>query len=218
MPTFPRIHALILALAFILAPLSAFAAINASQTMVLQTGGTERARLNTEGIIATRVSATYISVTYIEVPTPTGNNQPATKSYVDTAVAAAAASRPTYMGITSATYAGTLGGGTLTGVTRGNMLCAANYAGSRMLLSSDIPRTNFSTPIASSGWFHCDVNTYDSGARCAAYAFFQPGTNCNTSNIDWNAPSSEYGLILLSTHAVSRVLCNVTYPIHCVKD
>lgn len=199
-----------------LLPAASFAAINASQTMVLQTGGTERARLNTEGIIAIRVSATYISVTYIEVPTPTGNNQPATKSYVDTAVAAGGSGRPTYMGTTSSTYVG----GSIGSMMNANNVCNANYSGSRMMLISDLFKLNYSgATISTEGWTTCDKMTMDSNPRCAG-VFALSSPNCqsgSTGSTLWSSTSG-YAVTITTGEVWKQTICSTSFPIHCVKD
>lgn len=210
-----------LTLCFTLTPLSPFAAINASQTMVLQTAGTERARLNTLGFETNRISTTYISATYIQIPNPTANNQAVTKQYVDTAIAAggggSCTTRPTYMGRTPSSYNGILGGGSLSTFQKGNTLCAATFPGSRMLLSSEVARTDFTTPIESSAWIHCDAVTYNgSSLRCASFPDVLSGyVNCENWTETWSA---RYGITLGTNYLATGVGCNATFPIHCVKD
>lgn len=207
-----------------LLPAASHAAINASQTLVIQSGGTERARINTNGIETSRVSATYISATYIQVPTPTSNNQAATKAYVDTAVAASGSGRPTYMGVTGTSYNGALGGGSIVGVQKGNILCNAAFAGSRMLATSEIHRTDFTTPIASTAWIHCDIAGTNSAGRpiCMTYPdiSFTTAQNCSSSSgvLWYETASGEYGLSMSSTHTVAKAGCQTAIPIHCVKD
>lgn len=221
-----RVLAILLPFFSLLVPLSSFAAINASQTMVIQTGATERARINTNGIETTRVSATYISTTLVQASgTPTANNHLATKAYVDAAVAAAGGGRPTYMGATGSSYDGSLGGGTIMGVQRGNALCNAAYSGSRMLLSSDIAKTDFTTPISVSlGWVHCDIlNGSGTSYECNGFTNvpFAATPNCKSSSTteSWDTNSATpYGMSLSNVHRTYRTTCNTLIPIHCVKD
>ena len=201
-----------------------FAAINASQTMVIQTGAAERARINTNGLETTRVSATYISTTLIQASgTPTAGNHLTTKAYVDTAIAAASGGRPKYMGVTGSSYNGALGGGSIVGVQKGNNLCNAAFAGSRMLFTSDIARTDFTTPVATTAWVHCDM--VDVGGKCITYfnvSLGSGGVNCSSGvsvAAHWTETSAgRNGHSLTSTHSVDAAPCQTAIPIHCVKD
>ena len=190
-----------------LVPSLSHAAINASQTLILQTGGIERARINTLGFETNRVSTTYISATYIQIPNPTANNQPATKAYVDAAVAAGGcSSRPTYLGISSASSKGGLGG-----ILALNSLCTATYPNSRAMQVSDIIKADYSTTsLTTEAWINCDIM---GGSNC--YGGGGGETNCT----GWtSAVSTQRGATVKTSGAMGNKFCDTSYPVHCVKD
>lgn len=161
----------------------------------------------------------------IKAATPVANDDLTTKAYVDTAIAAAAGGRPKYMGATSTSYNGTLGGSAAYyGLQRGHALCNAQYPGSRMMLNEDIAKTDFTTPITvTTGWVHCSTYMGDRNYyQCNGFPIVDFGTSANCSNNGtgiWGyAYSSVYGMTYSNTHTPARSGCDNSYPIHCVKD
>lgn len=161
----------------------------------------------------------------IKAATPVATNDVATKAYVDTAIAAASGGRPKYMGATSTSYNGTLGGTTPAGIQRGHAKCDAQYPGSRMMLSEDIAKTDFTTPVAVTGWVHCTSFMGDSNYQnCDGFygVSLKNNGNCHTGSPgrDWNFSDAGdvNGMTFSSTHIADEARCSTSLPIHCVKD
>ena len=169
---------------------------------------------------STAIHGNMVADGTIKAATPVANNDLTTKAYVDTAIAAAGSSRPKYMGATGSTYLGTLGGGTTIGAEKGNILCNATFPGSRMLMSSDITRADYTIPVTTTGWFHCDDIFKDNGKYiCSAYAEIPSSANCISGSRAWNsAGSNDTALTLGSNHTMGTSYCHMYLPIHCVKD
>ena len=148
---------------------------------------------------------------------PTANDQAANKAYVDTAVAAAAGGKITYLGTTPTVYYGDLGG-----IRGANKKCELAFGtGARMMRILDI-RTFTSDVTWGGGWvdsvctgmnasgytsFICDGQALGAGI---AYAHCNEWTNSG-------GITGFYTQISGVTTSVGSLACNNTMPIHCVK-
>ena len=156
---------------------------------------------------------------------PTANDQAANKAYVDTAVAAAGGGGVTYLGATTTTYTGNLGG-----VVGANNKCVSQFGtGARMMRLHEVELINPTLTLAA-GWAnsHCTSQftiSGDIGVFCDGRFYFIGSTNpafaisLTTCQLWASASSAAKGTVLQLSGGESRYLdtCNVAKPIHCVK-
>jgi hypothetical protein len=137
--------------------------------------------------------------TVTNLPAPSANSDAATKDYVDTAVAGAGVSLPTWAG-----YTATSGDGTLSFITR-NSQCNSAFPGSRMMLSSDISKGGLvitSSPGTYPAAFFCDTTTSSSGGN-----LFCPeaGSAVGTSFNNMNCSGFSDGSIYYKMYAINTL-------------
>lgn len=152
----------------------------------------------------------------IKAATPVANNDLTTKAYVDTAIAAASSGRPKYMGVTSTSYNGNMGG-----VFGPNTRCNATYPGSRAMQTSQIMKADYSSQsLTATGWILCDTFDVANASTEFPNCMVQPMASnktkeCENWTSDWSGAN---GITLPSTGLMTRTNCNTSLPIHCVKD
>lgn len=104
--------------------------------------GTEALRITSAGNVGIGTMTPSVTLHVngnIRANTPVANDDLTTKAYVDSAIAAASSGRPKYMGVSSASSNGAMGG-----ILPFTNLCTATYPNSRAMQVSDILDADYS--------------------------------------------------------------------------
>jgi len=139
---------------------------------------------------------------------------------------AAGGGSPTYLGLTSTSYTGNLGGW-----FGANAKCVSDFGtGARMMTSGDLSHLARTSNFSGNGWIDCrtDISASNTGSNAYFYCLGEDtiyvfssafGAGSYTSCSDFSSSNSaNKGPIVTTQGVASFVACNSNYPIHCVKD
>jgi hypothetical protein len=156
-----------------------------TNSIAFKDGSTEIVKINSTGTVSGA--------------TPTANEHFATKLYVDTQTAAASgASAPTYAGVTSGTYNGGSGIGTI------DAACHAQYSGSRMARASDLLKMVRIPLPATQSWILCDNTT---PSDCLPFGVHQNYTE-NCKGFTSNDGYQNNGYVINTSGGLEYIACN----------